>query len=116
MGQHRLGPPLWVMRGPPGWVICFGVDLPGPRRTRSSIENPALIGASLSDVRVIMVIMLVLVVELLCQAVTGWILVLGHLRLCLVLLGIKWPCYSKTLALGPLAWYLGYLRVWLPGA
>jgi hypothetical protein len=112
------------MRGPPGWVICFGVDLPGPRWTRSSIENPALIGASLSDVRVIMVIMLVLVVELLCQAVTEWILVLecplpgarGHLRLCLVLLGIKWPCYSRTLALGPLARYLGYLRVWLPGA
>jgi hypothetical protein len=109
---------------PPGWVICFGVDIPGPWWTRSSIENPTLIGASLSNVRVIMVIMLVLVVELLCQAVTGWIPVLecllpgarGHLRLCLVLLGIKWPCYSRTLALRPLAQYLGYLQVWLPRA
>jgi hypothetical protein len=40
----------------------------------------------------------------------------GHLRLCLVLSSIKWPCFSKTPALMPLAWYLGYLRVWLPRA
>jgi hypothetical protein len=35
------------------------------------MENPALIGASLSVVRVSMMIMCVLVVALLCQAVIG---------------------------------------------
>jgi hypothetical protein len=35
------------------------------------MENPTLIGVSLSDVRVTMVIMHVLVVELQCQAVMG---------------------------------------------
>jgi hypothetical protein len=40
------------------------------------MENTTLIGVSLSDVRVIMAIMRVLVVKLLCQAVMGWVLVL----------------------------------------
>jgi hypothetical protein len=40
------------------------------------MENPAFIEVSLSDVRVIMAIMLVLVVELLCQAVMGQLQVL----------------------------------------
>jgi hypothetical protein len=35
------------------------------------MENPALNGVSLPDVRVIMAIMHVLVVELLCQVMTG---------------------------------------------
>jgi hypothetical protein len=35
------------------------------------MENPTLIEVSLSDVRVTMVIMCVLVVELLCQTVMG---------------------------------------------
>jgi hypothetical protein len=39
------------------------------------MENSTVIGASLSDVKVIMVIMRVLMVELLCQVVTG------HVRL-----------------------------------
>jgi hypothetical protein len=39
------------------------------------MENPTFIEVSLSNVRVIMVIMRVLVVELLCQVVTGWVLV-----------------------------------------
>jgi hypothetical protein len=59
--------------------------------------NPTLIGVSLSDVRVSMVIMRVLVVELLCQAGTEQIPVLqcllpgphGCLWLRLVLPGIK---------------------------
>jgi hypothetical protein len=55
----------------PGWMICFGVDRPGPRWTGCFMENPTLIGVSLSDVRVTMVIMHVLVVELQCQAVMG---------------------------------------------
>jgi hypothetical protein len=54
---------------------------------------------SLSNVRVIMVIMHVLVVELLCQVVTRRIPVIecllpgahGRLWLCLVFFGIKWP-------------------------
>jgi hypothetical protein len=71
------------------------------------MEKAAIIGSSLSDVRVTMVIMHVLVVELLCQVVTGQILALECLlpgahecmRLHLVLPGIKWPRYSRTLAL-----------------
>jgi hypothetical protein len=85
------------------------------------MEIPAFIGASLSDVKVIMMIMCVLVVELLCQTVTGRIPVLeclllgtrGRLRLCLIMFGIKWPHHSRTLALEPLARYLGYPQVWL---
>jgi hypothetical protein len=57
-------------------VICFGVDRLDPWWTGSFMENPALIEVSLSDVRVIMVIIRVLIVELLCQAVTGQVLVL----------------------------------------
>jgi hypothetical protein len=37
------------------------------------MENPAFIGASLSDVKVIMMIMCIFVVKLLCLAVTGWV-------------------------------------------
>jgi hypothetical protein len=43
--------------------------------------NPALIGVGLSDVRAIMVIMCVFMVELLCQLVMGWVLVLECLLL-----------------------------------
>jgi hypothetical protein len=61
------------------------------------VENPAIIVVSLSDVRVAMVIMSVLVVELLCQAAMGWVPVLesllpgtrGCLWLRLVMPGIK---------------------------
>jgi hypothetical protein len=56
---------------PPGWVFCFGVDRSVIWWTESFMKNPALIGASLSDVRVIMTIMCIFVVELLCQTVMG---------------------------------------------
>jgi hypothetical protein len=67
----------------------------------------------LSDVRVIIVIMRVLIVELLCHAVMGWIPSLGCLlpSMCeriwlhLVLSGIKWPRYPRTLALESLTQY-----------
>jgi hypothetical protein len=67
--------------------------------------------------------MYVLVVELLCQAVTGQIPTVecllpsahGHLWLCLVLSDIKWP-YLRTPTLEPLARYLGYPRTWVPEA
>jgi hypothetical protein len=52
--------------------------------------NPAPIRGSLSDARAIMMIMRVLVEELLCQGVTGWIAVLECL-----LSGARrrlWPC------------------------
>jgi hypothetical protein len=45
-------------------VILLGVDRPGPWLIRSFMENPTFIAVSLSDVRVIMVIMHVLVVGL----------------------------------------------------
>jgi hypothetical protein len=45
------------------------------------MENPTYIGVSLSDVRVTMVIMCVLIMELLCQAVTGQFPVLECLLL-----------------------------------
>jgi hypothetical protein len=57
--------------GTPGRAMCFGVDRMGPYWTRSFMENPAFTGPSLSDITLMMVIMCVLVVELLCQAVTG---------------------------------------------
>jgi hypothetical protein len=59
--------------------MCFGVDRMGPYWTRSFMENPAFTGPSLSDITLMMVIMCVLVVELLCQAVTGWVTVLEFL-------------------------------------
>jgi hypothetical protein len=88
------------------------------------MENHAFIGASLSNARVIISIMRVLVVELLCQVTMGWIPVLeclflsarGCLRLHLVLPSIKWPCYSRTPALGPFDRYIGYPRAWLSEA
>jgi hypothetical protein len=60
-------------------VINFSVDHSGPWWTGSFIENPALIERSLSDVRMIMTIMRVFMVELLCQAVTERISVLEYL-------------------------------------
>jgi hypothetical protein len=45
------------------------------------VEAPAFIRVSLSDVRVIMMIMRVLMVKLLCQAVMGRISVLEYLLL-----------------------------------
>jgi hypothetical protein len=77
------------------------------------LENLTFIEARLSDVRVIMAIIRVLVVELLCQAVTGWVPVLecvlpdacGHERLHPVLSGIKWPRFPRISALGPLSQY-----------
>jgi hypothetical protein len=97
-------------------MTCSGVDRSGPWWTRSFIENHVLIRASLSDDRVIMVIMCVLAVELLCHAVMGWILVLvcllpaacRLLQLRLILLAIKWLCYLRTPALVSFARKLGY--------
>jgi hypothetical protein len=74
-------------------LICFIVDRPGPLWTGSYMGNPAPIGASLSDVSVIMVVMSAFVVKSLCQAVTGQTPLLeclfpgvhGCLWLCLVL-------------------------------
>jgi hypothetical protein len=44
----------------PGWVICLNVDRPGPWWTGSFMENPTFIGVSLSNVRVIVAILRVL--------------------------------------------------------
>jgi hypothetical protein len=60
-----------------------------------------------------MMFMCVLMVELLCQTVAGWISALkcqlidahGSQWLHLVLAGIKWPRHPRTPALGSLAWY-----------
>jgi hypothetical protein len=60
-----------------------------------------------------MMIMRIFVVELLCEAVMGWIPALecllpgtrGCMWLCLVLSGIKWPRYMRIPALGSLARY-----------
>jgi hypothetical protein len=79
-------------------------------------REPPSYRMSLSDIGVIIAIMRVLVVELLCQAVTGWIPTLkcllpgahGHMWLHLIFSGIKWLRYSRTPTLRPLARYLGY--------
>jgi hypothetical protein len=71
------------------------------------MENPAFTGVSLSDIRVIMSIMHILVEELPCQALTGCIpaleYLLSGLRGCMwlhhVLSSIKWHHYPRTLAL-----------------
>jgi hypothetical protein len=54
---------------PLGLVIHSGMDRLGPWQTISSMEKSAFIGVRLSNVRVIMVIMCVLMVELPCHAV-----------------------------------------------
>jgi hypothetical protein len=82
------------------------------------MEKPALIGASLSDVKMIMTVMRVLMAKLLWQAVTGRVLVLECLlpgaRGCLwlhhVLPSIKWTHFSRTLVLMVFAQCLGYPR------
>jgi hypothetical protein len=68
---------------------------------------------SLSDIRVVMTFMHVLIGELVCQAMTGWISDLECLlpdaresqQLCLVLSGIKWPRHLRDLALESHAQY-----------
>jgi hypothetical protein len=68
------------------------------------MEKPVFSRTNLSDVRVIMTIMLVLMEELLCQTVMGLIPVLeclllgacGCLWLCPVMPGIKWRCFLRT--------------------
>jgi hypothetical protein len=68
------------------------------------MKKPAFTRVSLSDVRVIMMIMLILVVELLCQAAMGWISVLkyllsgtdGRLWPHPVVLGIKCCCFLRS--------------------
>jgi hypothetical protein len=53
----------YLFRGvkPPGWAIFLGVDRLGPWWTESLMENPTFSRVNLSDVRVIMAIMNVLV-------------------------------------------------------
>jgi hypothetical protein len=54
-----------------GRAIYLGVDCLDPWWTRSFMENLVFIGVTLSDVKVIMAIIRVLVEELLGQAVMG---------------------------------------------
>jgi hypothetical protein len=49
---------------PPGRTVCHDVDHPGLRWTGSRMENPAFTRVNLSNVRVIMAIMRILMVEL----------------------------------------------------
>jgi hypothetical protein len=68
------------------------------------MEKPAFTRANLSDVKMIMVIICVLIDELLCQAVTEQISVLecllssacGCLWLCPIIPGVKWRYFSRT--------------------
>jgi hypothetical protein len=64
---------------PPGVDIWRGVDRPGTCEIESCMEKLAFTRACLSDVRVVMVIMRVPLVELLCQAVMGQIPTLEYL-------------------------------------
>jgi hypothetical protein len=56
---------------PPSLNILCGVDRPGTCKTKSYMERPAFTRVGLSDVRVIMVIMRVPLVESLYQVVMG---------------------------------------------
>jgi hypothetical protein len=81
------------------------VSCPGPWWIRAFMGGLALIGVSLSDVRVIMMIMRVLMVKLLCQVVMGWVPVLecllpdtrGCQRIHPFLSGIKRRCLLRIL-------------------
>jgi hypothetical protein len=84
--------------------MCLGVDRRGPRWIRSLMEKHTFKRMNLSDVRVIMMIMRVLVKDVLCQALMRWIPVLelplsgvrGRLWLRHVMPGIKWRCFLRT--------------------
>jgi hypothetical protein len=91
LGLHRLGPPF---EGGGSRLLGRVIRL-GCWPSRSLVDHtfygePYPYQATLSDVRVIMVIMHVLMVELLCQAVTGQIpaleCLLAGVRGCLLLL------------------------------
>jgi hypothetical protein len=68
------------------------------------MEKPTFTKVSLSDVRIIMAIMRVHVVDLLCQATMGWIPVLNYLLLgargrlwpCSIVPGIKWRRFLRS--------------------
>jgi hypothetical protein len=123
IGRRDFGLPFQGGAKTLGWSICHSVDRPGPWWTVSFMENPTFPRASLSNVRVIMEIMRILVEEFLSQTVTGRSLVLeclllgvrGHLWLRLVLPDIKWHRYPGTPTLWSLDQYLGYPWAWLPG-
>jgi hypothetical protein len=53
---------------PPSLNICHGVDCPDTCETESHMENSVFTRACLSDIKVIIEIMRVLLGELLCQA------------------------------------------------
>jgi hypothetical protein len=59
------------------------------------MEKPAFTRASLSDVRVIMVIMRVPVDELLCQAATRWIPILECLFVRSVWASVATSCHAR---------------------
>jgi hypothetical protein len=94
-------------------VIRLGVDRLGPWWTGSFMDNPTFIAVRLSDVRVIMTIMHVLVVDLPGQAVMDGFKyssaclpgARGCLQAGLVWSSIKWLCYPKTPTLWSLARY-----------
>jgi hypothetical protein len=107
-------------------VISFGVDRLSPWWTGSFVEDapPPLIGVSLSNVRVIMAFMCVLVVESLCQAMMGWIPALdwlllgasGSQWLRLVLFGIKCPHHPRAPRLLESLDRYRDPHAWLPGS
>jgi hypothetical protein len=66
---------------PLGRAIYLSVDHLDPWWTRSFTDNPTFTRVSLSDVRVIMMILHVLMEELLCQVMMGWVPVLVWLLL-----------------------------------
>jgi hypothetical protein len=103
-GQRGFRPPFAGGVKPPGQAIYCGVDCPGPQWSGFLVEKPAFTEVSLSDLRVIMMIMCVFVEELLCQAVMGQILVLkyllsgmrGHLWPCPIMPDTKYCCFLRT--------------------
>jgi hypothetical protein len=70
-------------------ILCL-VHRPNAYKTKSYMEKPASTRVGLSDVRVIMVIMCVPLVESLCQEAIGWIPTLEYLLPGMH--GGMWPC------------------------
>jgi hypothetical protein len=122
IGQRGLGP-LFCRGEAPGKGDLFWCWPSGSLVNQIFCGEPHFYRASLSDVRVIMTFMCVLMVELLCQAGMGWISALecmlsgarGSQWLCLILSGIKWLRHPRIPALWSLARYQRP-QVWLLGA
>jgi hypothetical protein len=126
-GRRYFWSSFWGGAKPLGRASWHGVEHTGRWWTESLMKKHVFTRACLSDVKVIIVIMCVSVVEFLCQETTEWIPVLkylvsgacGRLWPCIVISGIKCRRFPRSQLLcclpsteNPWTWLLG-ARVFL---